>query len=265
MFISKKLLIILACVLIFLLGIGIGFGLGKIKYSKNLNSNGISETSKSETKSGGINKDFVGEYKVSRVIDGDTIEIEGGERVRYIGIDTPETVDPRKPVQCFGVEASNKNKELVEGKTVRLEKDTTDRDKYNRLLRYIWVGDTFINLEMVKQGFAYSYSYPPDIKYQDQIVAAQQEAEKNKNGLWAACPLDASKSATVPDSEIIKSDSSSNCAIKGNISTTGEKIYHLSGCGSYEKTKIEESRGEKWFCSEAEAQAAGFRKALNCL
>ena len=261
MFISKKLLLILSIILIFLLGIGIGFGLGKLKYSQNVNSNGISKTNKGETKNSG---DFVGEYKVSRVIDGDTIEIEGGERVRYIGIDTPETMDPRKPVQCFGVEASNKNKELVEGKAVRLEKDTTDRDKYNRLLRYVYVGDSFINLELVKQGFAYSYSYPPDIKYQDRIVKAQQEAEKSKAGLWAACPLDASKSATVPKKDITQNETSGDCAIKGNISTTGEKIYHIPRFGSYEKTKIEESRGEKWFCMEAEAQAAGFRKALNC-
>jgi micrococcal nuclease len=264
MFISKKLLIIFSIILIFLLGIGIGFWLGNIQYSKNINSNGINQTSESEAKSDGENKDFVGEFKVSRVIDGDTIEIEGGERVRYIGIDTPETVDPRKPVQCFGIEASNKNKELVEGKTVRLEKDVTDRDKYKRLLRYIYVGDTFINLEMVKQGFAYSYSYPPDIKYQDQIVAAQQEAEKSKNGLWSACPLDAGKSATVPPEEVTPKETSGDCTIKGNISTTGEKIYHLTGCGSYDKTAVEENRGEKWFCSEAEAQAAGFRKALNC-
>ena len=124
--------------------------------------------------------------KVIRVVDGDTIEIEGGEKVRYIGIDTPETVDPRKTVQCFGVEASKKNQELVEGKMVRLEKDITDRDKYNRLLRYVYVGDTFINLELVKQGFAYSYSYPPDIKYQDQFVNAQQEAREEKRGLWNA-------------------------------------------------------------------------------
>ena len=88
--------------------------------------------------------------KVTRVVDGDTIEIEGGEKVRYIGIDTPETVDPRKPVQCFGVEASKKNKEMVEGKMVRLEKDITDKDKYNRLLRYVWLDDVFVNLELVK-------------------------------------------------------------------------------------------------------------------
>ena len=187
-------------------------------------------------------------FKVTRVVDGDTIEIEGGEKVRYIGIDTPETVDPRKPVQCFGVEASKKNKELVEGKTVRLEKDITEKDKYDRLLRYIWVGEVLINLELVKQGFAVSYSYPPDIKYQNEFLAAEKEAREAKRGLWEACQ------------ETPKND----CDIKGNISTSGEKIYHLPGCGSYAKTQIDEKRGERWFCSEKEAQEAGWRKALNC-
>ena len=126
--------------------------------------------------------------KVTRVIDGDTIEIEGGERVRYIGIDTPETVDPRKPVQCFGIEASKKNKELVEGKNVRLEKDITDKDKYGRLLRYVYIDNLFINLELVKQGFAFSYTYPPDIKYQAEILAAEAEAREANRGLWGVCP-----------------------------------------------------------------------------
>ncbi|MBU2028931.1 thermonuclease family protein [Patescibacteria group bacterium] len=253
---TKKLLLILIGILILLIGIGLGFWMGKAKYSQN----------KSIVSTSGDEKTFIGNFQVARVVDGDTIEIEGGERVRYIGIDTPETVDPRKPVQCFGVEASNKNKELVAGKIVRLEKDATDRDKYNRLLRYVYVGEAFINLELVKQGFAYSYSYPPDIKYQDKILEAQQEAEKNKNGLWTACPVDASKSASVSQENIPveKETTDGGCAIKGNISTSGEKIYHLPGCGSYAKTTIEESRGEKMFCSEAEAQAAGWRKALNC-
>lgn len=137
-----------------------------------------------------ISRGKEGLAKVIRVIDGDTIEIEGGERVRYIGIDTPETMDPRKPIQCFGVQASRKNKELVEGRKVRLERDIADRDKYNRLLRYVWVGDIFVNLELVKQGFAYSYSYPPDIKYQDQFIRAQEESKKANVGLWFACPAE---------------------------------------------------------------------------
>lgn len=205
-----------------------------------------------------ISSSVSGTFKVTRVIDGDTIEIEGGEKVRYIGMDTPETVDPRKPVQCFGVEASKKNKELVEGKTVRLEKDSTDRDKYSRLLRYVWVDDLFVNLELVKQGFASSYSYPPDIKYQKEFLAAETEAREAERGLWKACPVVATPTINVQEAP--KSD----CDIKGNISTSGEKIYHLSGCGSYAKTQIDEKRGERWFCSEKEAQEAGWRKALNC-
>src|SRR3990172_7201954 len=80
--------------------------------------------------------------KVTRVIDGDTIELGDGRRVRYIGIDTPETVDPRKPVECFGKEAAAKNRELVDGKMVEMEKDASETDKYGRLLRYIYVPST---------------------------------------------------------------------------------------------------------------------------
>lgn len=209
--------------------------------------------------------------KVVRVVDGDTIEVErdgNREPVRYIGIDTPETVDPRKPVQCFGIEASKKNRELVENKMVRLEKDITDRDKYNRLLRYVWLGDTFINQVLVEQGFAKSYSYPPDVKYQDKFVSAEKKARENKLGLWTACTSEttadtSAKTGTAPQAPSAASNPA--CTIKGNISSSGEKIYHMQGCGSYAKTAIDESRGEKWFCAEAEAQFAGWRKALNCL
>ena len=125
--------------------------------------------------------------KVVRVIDGDTIEIEGGQKIRYIGIDTPETVHPSKPIECFGKEASNKNKELVEGKMVRLEKDVSETDKYGRLLRYIWINDLMVNDYLVRNGYAMSSSYPPDIKYQDQFIEAQKEARENNRGLWSVC------------------------------------------------------------------------------
>lgn len=256
-FISKKILIIGAGIFILLIGIAIGNG---FKSNNAASPSNLASNILKEIIPGNKNGNVGNLVKVVRVVDGDTIEIEGGEKVRYIGIDTPETVDPRKPVQCFGVEASKKNKEMVEGKMVRLEKDITDRDKYNRLLRYIWLDDVLVNLELVKQGFAYSYSYPPDIKYQDLFVKAQQEARDSKQGLWNACP-DAEKKIAVP---VIDSAPNGSCLIKGNIGTSGEKIYHLLGCGSYSKTQIDEKRGEKWFCTEAEAQAAGWRKALNC-
>lgn len=125
--------------------------------------------------------------KVTRVIDGDTIKIKGGETVRYIGIDAPETVDPRKSVECFGKEAYLKNKELVEGKMVRLERDISNRDTYQRLLRYVWIGETLVNAELIKQGFTYAYSFPPNIKYQNIFIKFQQEALQKSRGLWRLC------------------------------------------------------------------------------
>lgn len=113
---------------------------------------------------------------VTRVIDGDTIELENGERVRYLGINTPESVDPRKPVECFGKEASLKNKELVLNKKVVLEKDISEIDKYGRLLRYVYVDGIFINLELIKQGYAQVAIYPPDVKYYDLFLEAEKEA-----------------------------------------------------------------------------------------
>jgi micrococcal nuclease len=124
---------------------------------------------------------------VTEVVDGDTIVIEGGQAVRYIGMDTPETKHPTKSVQCFGVEASERNKELVEGKQVRLEKDVSETDKYGRLLRYVYVGDEMINEKLVQEGYATAVSYPPDVKYQDKLRTAEREARTSKAGLWTEC------------------------------------------------------------------------------
>ena len=189
---------------------------------------------------------------VTRVIDGDTIEIEGGQKVRYIGIDTPETVDPRSLPQCFGKEAASKNRELVEGKNISIEKDVSETDKYGRLLRYIYLNDIFINDYLVREGYAYASSYPPDVKYQNQLKQAQLEAQEQNRGLWARCQ-NQNSSATIYNME--------GCQIKGNISSSGEKIYHLPTQRYYEKTVIDESKGERWFCTEDEAQKSGWRKS----
>lgn len=125
--------------------------------------------------------------KVTRVNDGDTIEIEGGQKLRYIGMDTPELYDPRKPVQCFGTEAKEKNKELVEGKIVKLEKDVSETDKYGRLLRYVWVDNLLVNDYLVKEGYARISTYPPDVKYQSLFSQSEKEARENKRGLWGKC------------------------------------------------------------------------------
>lgn len=127
--------------------------------------------------------------RVIKIIDGDTIEIETGEKIRYIGIDTPETVDPRRPVSCFGKEAKDKNKELVEGKVVKLVKDISETDRYKRLLRYIWVGDIFVNDYLIREGYAKAATFPPDVKYEKQFQQAEKEARNANRGLWSLCRL----------------------------------------------------------------------------
>ena len=124
---------------------------------------------------------------VSDVIDGDTIEIMGGQRIRYIGIDAPETADPAKPAECFGKEATDKNRELIEGKRVKLEGDVSNSDEYGRLLRYVRVSGTFVNDYLIRQGYARAYDYPPDSKYSVQFAEAEKEAKENNRGLWANC------------------------------------------------------------------------------
>ncbi|MEK9207587.1 MAG: thermonuclease family protein, partial [Patescibacteria group bacterium] len=121
-------------------------------------------------------------YKVIKVVDGDTIDVDiNGEisRLRLIGIDTPETVDPRKPVQCFGREASNKAKELLQGQFIFLESDETqgERDKYKRLLRYVFLPDgRNFNLLMISSGYAHEYTYDEPYKYQADFKQAEIDA-----------------------------------------------------------------------------------------
>ncbi len=210
-------------------------------------------------------------YLVTRVVDGDTIDvlIDGeNKRVRYIGVNTPETVHPSKPVECFGAEASSKNKELVAGKQVRLVKDVSETDKYGRLLRYVYVDDIFVNLTLVKEGYANVSTYPPDVAYNDVFLSAEQEARKLGTGLWGEGCENESVSEVAPVVSpvvpVVQSSSGSQCVVKGNINSDEVKIYHVPGCQSYNQTRINEEAGERWFCSEQEALEAGWRKALNC-
>ncbi len=121
---------------------------------------------------------------IVRVVDGDTVQLDSGEKVRYIGIDTPETVAPNQPVGCFGKEASARNSALVLGKEVQLELDRNDTDRYGRLLRYVYVGDTMINEQLVREGYAISNPYPPDTKYQNRFDEAQVQAQLEGLGIW---------------------------------------------------------------------------------
>lgn len=153
---------------------------------------------------------------VSRVIDGDTIELSNGDTVRYIGVDTPETRHPRKGLECFGKEATAFNKEIVLGKPVRLEQDVSATDRFGRILAYVFVptnqpdedvsnsidasaeselqtdpgeptDEIFVNALLVEEGYAVASSYPPDVAYDSLFAQLEAEARQEERGLWSAC------------------------------------------------------------------------------
>jgi len=202
-------------------------------------------------------------YKVSKVIDVDTIKLENGEKVRLIGIDGPENNE------CYFKESKKFLADLVLGKYVRLEKDISGVDKYERLLRYVVLpnqnpkeDNLLLNDYLVLEGQALSVSSAPDLRYRDLMATSQQRAIREDKGIWEACEY---------EPEYLKfreqgaEPPSSDCIIKGNISERGYgKIYLLPGCDNYNTVKIDLKKGEQYFCTEEEAQTAGFRKATNC-
>ena len=223
-------------------------------------------------------------YQVLKVVDGDTIHISYNgkdEKVRFIGLDTPETKDPRKPIQCFGREATAKMTEFAENKNVRLEFDKTqgERDKYGRILAFVYSEDNKnLAYEMIRQGYGNEYTYNSNpYKYQNEFKEAARKAREENKGLWAenTCagnttkpadtpapkpqpapaynPAPAPRPRTAPAPQPQQSQGA--CVIKGNVGRNG-KIYHMPGQKYYNKTNP-----EAIFCSEAEAQSAGFRRS----
>lgn len=205
-------------------------GLG-IKTS-DLNKIELSDKDKSSSSS-------VALYQVLEVVDGDTIKINlngATTTIRLIGMDTPETLDPRKVVQCFGKEASAKAKELLSGKMVRLENDSTteELDKYSRPLKYVYLEDgTFYNDKMIRDGYAHEYTYNKPYKYQTQFKEAQKEASTNLRGLWASdtCNGDTTKAA----------DSSSEPSTASSATTTTQSNKYYTSSYSTSKYYYPES------------------------
>ena len=152
---SNKLIIAVAL----LIGIGIGLGTG---YGLWHSDNSIYE-----------------QALVTSVIDGDTVELADGRRVRYLGIDTPESGE------YYAEEATARNKDLVEGKTVELQRGKRDQDEYGRLLRYVYVDGIFVNAELVAEGYATAYIFNPDDRYSQILVQLEQYAKMRERGLWA--------------------------------------------------------------------------------
>ncbi|WP_127584365.1 thermonuclease family protein [Paenibacillus koleovorans] len=184
--------------------------------------------------------------EVKRVVDGDTFETMEGDKVRLIGVNTPETVKPNSPVERYGKEASNYTKQALTGRMVYMFRDAGDKDTYSRLLRYVFLaGKTeMYNETLLVEGYANTMTVPPNVMFQKKFVELERRARENRIGLWA----DESASGPPP--------SCANPQVKGNINSRKEKIYHVPGGRSYAVTKA-----EQMFCTEAEATAAGFRKA----
>lgn len=129
-----------------------------------------------------------GQYLVTRIIDGDTFEIETKQKVRLIGIDTPELNKANAAApECFGTQAAQKLSVLILNKKVRMEKDLSETDRFGRLLRYVYIDNIFVNQYLVETGYALSTTYPPDIKFEDTFATAQKIARENKRGLWSQC------------------------------------------------------------------------------
>jgi micrococcal nuclease len=199
------------------------------------------------------------EALVTYVTDGDSIEVEMGGadfRVRYIGIDAPEMEGG-----LLAGEAAAANRSLVAGKTIVMIRDLSEADRFGRLLRYVFVGGVFVNRELVRIGLARAEYYPPDLACTSEFKSAEEEARQARLGLWGL--IGSPTYQTRVGNGCINGCQTPppGCLIKGNISLDGEKIYHVPGGKYYEQTVIEPEKGERWFCSEAEALAAGWRKS----
>lgn len=216
---------------------------------------------------------------VARISDGDTISIEE-TRIRLNGIDAPETdqvcIDGTGETYACGIAARDALAEFLQGQSITCSGDEIDR--YDRRIMTCFVGDTDINAAMVAGGWALAF-----LRYADIYVGEEQAARARQAGLWSGtfiAPWDWRHRG--PQTEILGSVSvpinaqqhllpqpvasaspTIGCQIKGNISRNGTRIYHVPGQQDYDKTRISESNGERWFCTEDEAQAAGWRRARN--
>lgn len=182
-------------------------------------------------------------YKVVSVTDGDTFKVmlDGTtETVRMVGINSPETVDPRKSLECFGTEASNKLKSLLENQEVQLEVDSTqsDRDKYNRLLRFVVVNKEDIGLKMIQEGYAYEalYSSTPH-RLREAYVQAQKMAQNEQKGLWAegACLVFTPKPLPTNTPKVETSSNEKSCSGPdldcSDFASHAEAQQFFEGCG----------------------------------
>ncbi|MCR8844015.1 thermonuclease family protein [Paenibacillus sp. SC116] len=208
--------------------------------------------------------------KVKRIVDGDTFVTSEGDKVRLIGVNTPET---HGKVQYYGQEAKEYTNKQLTGSTVYMFQDAGNTDKYGRLLRYIFIenDDEMFNERLIREGYANTMTITPNILYSKTFTKLEREARNNNQGLWQSSKAKPSsgqrfknkESNSLTDNNINKTNTSTqgNCqtpTIKGNINKNKDKIYHLPDGRYYEQTKA-----EMMFCTVEDAEAAGFRASSN--
>lgn len=197
------------------------------------------------------------------VIDGDTFKLESGEVVRLGDVDAPE-ID-----KCFGKESKENLEKLLRGQKLQLIKDIEERDNFGRLVRFVKIinegkDNIFVNKYLIENGFA-KYKSSENIEFQSELVKAQARAQSEFLDLWKNCPIENPINKTAQRLEASSEPTDPKCIIKGNISNIGlGKIYILPHCANYEITKIDVSKGEKYFCTAAEAEKEGFKVADGC-
>jgi len=186
---------------------------------------------------------FPSSFTVIEVVDGDTIKLGDGRRIRYISIDTPEEE------KCFAQKAKKINSDLVLGKKVRLERDINEMDRFGRYLAYVYLQDgeeeIFVNEFLLAEGAGEFFLDTVNLRYQNLLVQAAEKAHEENKGLWHECAFDPKK----------------GCQIKGNVDRLDKRWYHLPSFRHYETTEINLEHGDRWFCTEEDAQTAGFERA----
>ena len=170
-------------------------------------------------------------------------------------VDAPE-LDASDPSD--GKAAQKFNIQMVKGRKVTLLREQTDRDTYGRLLRHVLLDGKLINYELVLQGYAGTFPRSPDLACAKEFQLAMLQAARGRIGIWEGIPvMSAGENACPEGCSMMRA----GCEIKGNINTSGEKIYHLPGGAGYGDVRMEPARGELWFCSVESAIAAGWRPA----
>ncbi|UCC61820.1 MAG: thermonuclease family protein [Anaerolineae bacterium] len=171
--------------------------------------------------------------RVSQVVDGDTVELANGRKVRYLGVNTPERGQP------FYEEAKQFNAELVADKTVRLELDVDTIDQYGRTLAHVFVGDRHVNLELVRQGYANVYTVPPNVKYSEELLAAEREAREEGRGLWALSGAPIRITGLDPVDEWVEFTNQGDAPIDMSGYTLKDEANHIYEFGGF-------TLGPKW-------------------